>query len=157
MASFQRKGRSISKVYERSSSKRHQFNVVDVFISSAGELHESGYKAKSGSITHTLFFAILPGIYLQHLVALFPDCYFKGSLVTVIDKKTKTNISTVINTKAKNQRLIEIWLFWCQGCMWFLFPTWGNLTGKLTQLLFDSFKCQFGPHRPVPYSPSCPI
>ena len=146
-----------AQVYVRSSSKRHQFNVVDVFISCAGELHESGYKAKSGSITHTLFFAILPGIYLQHLDALFPDCYFKGSLVTVIDKRTKTKISIVINMKAHSQPLIKIWVFWCQGCMWFLFPTWGNLTGKLTQLLFDSFKCQFGPDRPVPYSPSCPI
>ena len=53
---FSKDGRSLSKVYERSSSKRHQFNVVDVFISSAGELHESGDEAKSRSITHTLFF-----------------------------------------------------------------------------------------------------
>ena len=113
MASFQRKGRSLSKVYVRSSSKRHHFNVVDVFISCAGELHETGDEAKSGSITPTLFLAILPGIYLQRSVALFPDCYFKESLVmvTVIDKKTKTKISTVINTMAKSQRLIEIWVF----------------------------------------------
>ena len=70
------------------------------------------------SITPTLFLAILPGIYLQRSVALFPDCYFKESLVmvTVIDKKTKTKISTVINPTAKSQRLIEIWVFWYQGC-----------------------------------------
>ena len=100
-----------AQVYVRSSSKRHQFNVVDVFISCAGELHESGDEAKSGSITPTLFLAILPEIYLQRLVALLPDCYLKGSLVAVIDKKTKTKISTVINTMAKSQRLIEIWVF----------------------------------------------
>ena len=108
---FSKDGRSLSKVYERSSSKRHQFNVVDVFISSAGELHESGDEAKSGSITPTLFLAILPGIYLQRSVALLPECYLKGSLITVIDKRTKTKISTVINMKAKSQPLIEIWVF----------------------------------------------
>ena len=97
-----------AQVYVRSSSKRHQFNVVDVFISSASELHESGDEAKSGSITPTLFLAILPGIYLQRSVALSPDCYFKGSLVTVIDKRTKTKISTVINMKAHSQPLIKI-------------------------------------------------
>ena len=108
---FSKDGRSLSKVYVRCSNERPQFNVVDVFISSACELHESGDEAKSGSITHTLFLAILPGIYLQCSVALFPDCYFKGSLVTVIDKKTKTKISTIVNTKAESQRLIEIWVF----------------------------------------------
>ena len=40
-----------AQVYVRSSSKRHQFNVVDVFISSASELHESGDESKSGSIS----------------------------------------------------------------------------------------------------------